>query len=210
MADWTQSATLGGAEDEAMGRADRLARWVSNLLNPATLALPLMALGVYLSHEPGAWRYAALFVAVGVLVPMADLLRQLHRGHISDFHLQHRHERMRPFVVGILCSTAGMALMWVLGGPTLLVAMAQATVLLSVILFAITLYWQISVHMATMAAVITFVLLAFGASGLAFVLLVPLVGWARWRLKRHTVPQVVAGTMLGIVVMLFCMAGVLY
>lgn len=210
MPDWTGSATIGETDGEATSRADRLARWISNLLNPATLALPLIALGVYLSHEPGAWRYAALLAIVGVFLPLVDLLVQLHRGRITDFHLQHRQERVRPFIMSILGGTAAMALLWSLGAPPLLVAMAQASLLLSVTLFAFTLRWQISVHMATVASVITFMLLAFGASALAFVLAVPLVAWARVHLKRHTLPQVVAGTVVGVTVMLVCMAGVLY
>jgi hypothetical protein len=191
-------------------RLNRFARLITNLFNPATLALPALAMGVYVSHVPGAWRFAVLYMLVAVLVPLADLSWQLSTGRVSDFHLAQRHERRRPFLIGTLCTAVALLLYQALGAPEVLIAMAQATLLISLVLFVITLHWQISVHLATIAGVVTFALLAFGVEALAFVLLIPLVGWARVHLRRHTAAQVVAGTIVGVTAMLVCMAGVLY
>jgi membrane-associated phospholipid phosphatase len=211
MADWIQSGEVLDLESAASGeRLQRLARLISNLLSPAALAVPALLLGVYASHEPGAWRFALLYVLVGVLVPLADLAWCLRTGRISDFHLSKRGERRRPFLVGTLATTAAVLLFHALGAPPVLMAMAQATLLQSVVLFAITLFWQISVHMATIASLVTFMLAAFGAEATPFVLLVPLVAWARLYLGRHNLPQVVAGTIVGVTAMLVCLAGVLY
>jgi membrane-associated phospholipid phosphatase len=211
MADWIQQGEVLDLEAAAGGeRLERVARLVSNLLSPAALALPALVLGVYTSHQPGAWRYAVLYVFVGVLVPLLDLLWCLHTGRITDFHLVQRSERRRPFLVGIAATTTAVLLFHALGAPPVLMALAQATLLQSLVLFGITLFWQISVHMATIASLVTFMLVAFGAEATPVVLLVPLVAWARLYLGRHNLPQVVAGTIVGATAMLVCLAGVLY
>jgi membrane-associated phospholipid phosphatase len=59
------------------------------------------------------------------------------------------------------------------------------------------------------ASLLTFMLLAFGREALLFVLLLPLVGWSRWYLGRHNVPQLVAGAIVGTTAMLWCLVPVL-
>jgi membrane-associated phospholipid phosphatase len=211
MTDWLQSGDVLEVESAAQGdRLQRLARLVSNVFNPATLVLPALALGVYASHQPGSWRYAALYAVVGVLVPVLDMVWCLQTGRISDFHLSQRQERRRPFLVGIMATTAAVMVFHAFGAPPVLMALAQATLLQGVVMFVITLFWQISVHMATVASIVTFMLVAFGAEALVFVLVLPLVGWSRIYLNRHNLPQVVAGTIVGVTAMLVCLAGVLY
>ena len=65
------------------------------------------------------------------------------------------------------------------------------------LLFAITLVWQVSVHTATTAGLVTFACLAFGPIAACWTLLIPLVAWARIYLRRHTLAQTLAGAFLG-------------
>jgi membrane-associated phospholipid phosphatase len=191
-------------------RLTRFARLVSNLFSPAALALPVMVLGVYVSHVPGTWRYAVLFTAVAVLLPLLDMSYLMAAGKVSDFHLDKRHERRRPFLVSTLCLSLALVLFRLTDAPPVMMAMAQATLLQTLVLFVITLGWKISIHMATVTSVVTFMLLAFGSEALAFLAVIPLVGWARLLLKRHNLPQLVAGGIVGISAKLVCLAGVLY
>lgn len=211
MSDWMPPHAA--AEDEAEVKSERLARtarWISNLFSPATLALPAMLMAVYVSDVPGSWRYALVYILVGVGIPLLDILRQLHNGSISDFHLSSRQERRRPFLVSTVSLTAALLIFQAAAAPPVMMAMAQATLLQTVILFGFTLVWQISVHMATITSIVTFMLLAFGSEALPFTLLVPLVGWSRLYLGRHNLPQLVAGGIVGVTSMLVCLAGVLY
>ena len=67
----------------------------------------------------------------------------------------------------------------------------------TLLLFAITLVWQISIHTATTAGLVTFAILALGGGASILTLLVPIVAWARLHLRRHTLAQTVAGGVLG-------------
>ncbi len=201
---------VGTADAEAVVVRTRLARVITNLFSPPVLAAPLLALGVWLSHTPGTWRYAALYLVIAVLIPLLDLLWLVERGRISDWHLADRRHRRRPFAVSIACSTFALLLLVKLGAPPVFVALVRAALLQAVLLFLITLAWQVSIHSATMAALATLSVLALGTQATGVVILVPVVGWARVHLGRHTVAQVAAGTFVGSGTLLVAMRGVLW
>ncbi len=52
-------------------------------------------------------------------------------------------------------------------------------------------------HVAGNAGAVTVMILLFGWP---VVLLVPLVGWARWHIRAHTLAQVVATTLISVAV----------
>jgi len=177
----------------------RLARLVSNVLSPPVVALPVLVIGVRLSGVPGAWRFGALYAVLAIVVPMVDLLYLLRTGRVGDFHLSLRGERTRPFVVSIACTGLAAVALAALGAPPLLVALGVATFGQAVVLFAITLRWQVSVHSAAVAGLAALSVMAYGAPGALAAPLVALVGWARLRLDRHTPAQVLVGVAIGAV-----------
>jgi hypothetical protein len=70
-----------------------------------------------------------------------------------------------------------------------------------IILFAgiISLFWKISFHAIGYSAMCVSFFRLFGAISLPLVLLVPVLFWARLRLKKHTIWQLIAGSLLGLV-----------
>ena len=87
-----------------------------------------------------------------------------------------------------------------MGAPPVLMA-AFITGLASVIVFTfINLLWKISVHTAFVAASVTVLIMLFGTAASLSALLVPLTGWARIELKRHSFAQVVTGAALAAVI----------
>jgi hypothetical protein len=207
-----QSRVSAAPVEAAPGRYGRLARAISNVFSPPVLSAPLLALAVRLSDVPGTWRYAALYAAVGILTPLLDLAWLLRTGRISDFHLARRSERTRPFVVSILSTTVALGLLAWLDAPPLFVALVRACLLQALLLFAITLAWQISIHSAAAAGLATLAVLGVGltAGAAALVVLVPVVGWARLHLRRHTLGQVLAGAAVGSGTLVLTLHGVLW
>lgn len=205
----TLPATGLAEEETAVNRA-RLARGISNVLSPPVLVAPLLLIGVWLSGTPDAWRFAALYFLVAVVIPFVDLLWLLQRGRVSDMHLAERQDRRRPFLVTIACTTVALALLVWLGAPPVFVALVTAGLLQAVLLFLITLVWQVSVHTAAVAALATLSVLIAGQQAFGMTLLVPVVGWARLRLRRHTLAQVIAGAIVGSGALLVTMRGIMW
>jgi membrane-associated phospholipid phosphatase len=103
-------------------------------------------------------------------------------------------------------------LLVVLGAPATFLAPVGTALVQTLVLFAITLVWQISIHTSVTAGLVTFAILALGGGGLILAPLVPLVAWARLHLGRHTVSQTVAGALLGVATFatLFALRGLVW
>jgi len=188
----------------------RIAAFVSDVFSPPTLMLPIAMVAARWAGGGSAWAYAALYLSLSVVAPMADLAYRFRRGDISDIHLPYRSERMRPFVINTAGTATSLLLLHAFGAPAILVAVAAGGLLQSTVLMAMTAYWQVSVHAAASASLATFVTLAHGLgvsavmAGAVFVA----VGWSRVRLNRHTGAQVAVGAIVGALAIAAALAGV--
>jgi membrane-associated phospholipid phosphatase len=174
-----------------------LAGWISQLTAPPLLAIAA-ALSVARALGPdlaSGWLLA--YIGLVVALPVAYLLWLLARGQVAGFHLDRREERLRPMAVTAAAAGLGWLVLGRGGAPPLLVTLAAATAIETLVLLAVTWRWKISAHACAIAALAMLLLfLAAPAAGLA-VGAVPLVAWARVTLRRHTPAQVLAGAAVG-------------
>lgn len=178
-------------------RATLAARWISDLFSPAALAVPCLLLGVYTCEAEGAYWYALWYFLIAIPIPVAYVLWLLKSGRVTDFHLPNRRDRTVPFVIAIVCALGAVVVLYLIGAPASFLAPVITALTQTMLLFLITLAWQISIHTSTTAGLVTFAALAIGGSAALAALLVPLVAWARLHLGRHTLAQTVAGAALG-------------
>lgn len=145
--------------------------------------------------------WSAATIAFCVLLPYAALALLLRSGRVSDRQIVRREQRLVPGLAALACLVAGLVALWLLGAPRDLLVLMVANVAGLVTLLAISRWWKISLHTAVGSGAATIVgVLAGWPWGLALAPLVAVVGWARWRAGRHTVPQVVAGAAVGALV----------
>lgn len=199
-----------GADSQRV--ASRVARVISDLFSPPVLAIAMAALGAVLADEPGVWRFMLIFAGIGVLAPVLDVLWLLRTGRIADFHLTQRHERIRPFAVSTLATAFATWLLWFADAPRLMMLLGVAALAQTILLFALTLTWKVSVHAAATGALAALAVLGWGLAPAAIVPvgLIPLVGWARVRLRRHTWAQVAVGGTIGALTMVAAMRGLMW
>jgi membrane-associated phospholipid phosphatase len=57
----------------------------------------------------------------------------------------------------------------------------------------ITFYWKISLHTSWITTIVITFNVLLGPWMLLLLPLIPIIGWARVRVKRHTTPQVIMG-----------------
>ena len=139
------------------------ARAISDLFGPPVVAVPALGVGAWTSHAQGTYWYALLYFRIGVLLPVLYVIWAIHTGRIADFHMSNRRERVAPFVVSLICGLGAWVLLVVLGAPRDFVAPVLALLLQTLLLFLITLVWQVSVHTAVTASLVTFTCLAVGS-----------------------------------------------
>ncbi|MBN1262291.1 MAG: hypothetical protein JXB35_16550 [Anaerolineae bacterium] len=177
----------------------RIAQVISQVGSPPALTTVTALLAASVGGL-GAWRWAIVFVSVTVLIPLAYLIWLVKRGWVTDLDVRLRKQRIGPMLVALFCQVSMWLAMAALGAPGLLLALASAVLVQTLLVFWITLRWKVSVHGATAAAAAVFV---WWISGAPWLLLagVPAIAWSRVRLGRHTAPQVIVGSFLGAMVM---------
>ena len=181
---------------------DRLARWLSILLDSSVLAVPVFIGAAW--AETGAflpalgWAALALLFADGVPLTYLTLGRRF--GWVSGFEMPHRRERVPFIAVNLIGNGLGYLLLRRLGAPPSLAALLLVYVGMGATMFTISLFWKISLHAGGVGGFAAALTWLFGPAWALSFLAVPLVGWARVHRRRHTWLQVAVGGLVGALV----------
>ncbi len=178
--------------------ADQLARWISVLFDSSVLSLPIfLALGFMSAGGPGAlWGLLMLLIVTGI--PFAYLMLGRKLGWVSDLELSRREERPRFILVSLSSDVLALALLWLFGGPHLLRLLVLTYFCLAIVMFTVSSFWKISMHMAGVGGFSTALVFVFGVPALWAFLSLFLVAWARLKRRKHIPTQLAAGALAGI------------
>lgn len=161
----------------------------------------------YLTLLP--WSYKLLVVAMVYLftVLLPTLLIHLYRKYQgwSLLDIGAKERRMVPYVISILCYFACFYLMNVLHIPRFMSSILVASLIIQVVCALINVWWKISTHTAAIGgvagALISFSLI-FSFNPVWWlcivIILAGMVGTSRMILRQHSLFQVVAGFLVGL------------
>ena len=107
--------------------------------------------------------------------------------------------KIGPFLFGFASAMLGLFVLLYLHGPKALETVLICTAVGGMVLMVTTWWWKISVHAATLAGAVTMLTALYGPALLPALFLLVLVCWSRVVLRRHTVVQVVVGSLVSIV-----------
>jgi len=178
-----------------------LARILSTIFNPFLTALALFCI---LAHGSARdtfdfWRLLFLSTFFTSIGPMLYVFWLYATDRISDLDMSVRAERETVFSAFVVFYLLGAATLWIFHSPRVMVAAMFGYFLSTLIVGYITRYWKISTHALGITAPLVALTLLYGQQMLPFLVLIPMICWARVYLKSHTVMQVVAGAGLGTV-----------
>lgn len=179
----------------------RFARYISIILAPPTISVPMVILVAlyHISNLTTAFLYAAVTLFFLSCGPLAYILLGVRLGRLSDVDVSRQAERFGPFLFSIASMTLGFFVLLELHGPKNLETVLLGTALIALVLMVTTCWWKISVHATSLSGAVTVLIALYGVPMLPAILLLGLVNWSRVVLGRHTVAQVVAGSLVGIV-----------
>ena len=180
-----------------VGMTDRFARWISILCDSSFLSLPIFLAFGYVSARTSGLLWAALTLLIVTGIPLAYLILGRQRGWVSDLELSRREERPRFILVSLSSDVLALLVLRFLDGPHLLTMIVLTYFCLAIVMFAISSFWKISMHMAGVGGFSTALVFVFGAPALWALLSLPLVAWARLHRRKHDIPQLVAGALVG-------------
>ena len=177
-----------------------IARFLSRLGSPPVIALIGIAVMAAVIGNSNGWLWALAFLILAVPLPTLYVLWKVRRGEITDFDIRVREQRVKPYVLILICTAVALVLMIVGRAPGLMIVVAAAGWVQTAILFIVTLWWKISAHCTAMAGLAVLALGTIGMAAWPLMLGLPLVAWSRVRLRRHTLRQTIAGSVLGLFV----------
>ena len=162
----------------------------------SALAVPVALRDAQAGDRPLLW--AALYAVLSCLIPGVYVGVHVLRGSVGDLLLRERRERHRPYLVTLL----GMSLSWValdwLGTTAVMRAVVLAGLVNVAVMAVVTVHWKISLHTMTIGFVLACLALLFSPMiGLVFAPLLPLAVIVRYRLRSHTLGELLAGAVLG-------------
>ncbi len=178
-----------------------LARILSTIFNPFLTALALFVILADIGSRGTLdfWRLlfvSTFFTSIG---PMLYVFWLYANDRISDLDMSVRAEREMVFSAFVIFDLLGAAVLWLVHAPRLMIAAMLGYLVSTLTVQYITRYWKISTHALGITAPLAALTLIYGRQPLPFMILIPMVCWARVYLKAHSILQVLAGVALAIV-----------
>lgn len=179
----------------------RLARVLTEVVQPPVVFSVLL---VFSDVRSPSWPDQIWAGVVGAiftcLIPWAVTGLQVLRGSVTDRHVSDHKQRAPILLVALGSTIVGVVILLVFRAPSSVFVMLGSFIAGIIFMIALSPFWKVSGHATAVAGTATITTLMFGWPGAIALLLIPAVGWSRLLLKDHSLNQVVAGTVSGVVI----------
>ncbi len=128
-----------------------------------------------------------------IVIPLATILLFMQWGKISDIDVTDRRERPLLFSIVTILAWAGYFVSTLFDPGKFYLVISGLALVSTTVATMLTFKEKVSFHMLGMGVLYCLVLLTLGRHWWGVGLIVPLVAWARWYLKKHTIHQIVIG-----------------
>ncbi|MCL2115840.1 MAG: phosphatase PAP2 family protein [Methanobrevibacter sp.] len=172
-----------------------LSKYISYIFEAPFLAIPTFIILNLLLDMNNFLIIETICLFFGTIIPVLFLLvwRKV-KGVDMDYTI--KESRNYPLLIATLIYFLGAFILWLSSANPLTIAVMFCYGSNTLIVFFINLKWKISVHAMGVTGP-TSVLICINPWFFIFGLIGPLVMWSRITLKKHTVSQVLAGSLLG-------------
>jgi membrane-associated phospholipid phosphatase len=184
---------------------EKFAKALSRIFDGSLISIPIFIIIclAIIKNPLSALGWAFLCILFGTLIPYLYIFFLFRKNIIDDMHVPNKENRIKPLIVTIVCYILGYFVLYILEAHIFLRSIFVASIIITVILTAITYFWKISFHTSWVTFVTITYYVLFGKWMLTLLLLTILVGWARVKIKRHTILQVTLGAAISAIVTLF-------
>ncbi len=180
---------------------NRIAKNLSYIFIPPVMNIAIFILLAFKLEEEGKQQYVILSAIIfGFLLPLATFIILRKKGKIVDDDATIKEERTVPYLFGISFSILAIIFLYYFEISELSVLLWISYFFNSIVLIAVNKYWKISAHAMGAAIPFSASTLFGGLYSLVFGIVLLLVSWARYKLKVHTVAQIIAGAFVGFII----------
>lgn len=182
-----------------INKVGKFASTISNIINPVFVGIFVISLLAFRAIDSPiqAVKWLSLAISLTAIPTMSYVIYLVKTGYLVDIYMPDRKRRLKPMSMIFVWLIISVLILIALGAPIPIILLINAVLVQVMLLLIVTLIWKISFHSATITTAATVTLLM--GSELTWLLLpmIPLVGWSRVHLHRHTLMQVIVGCVAG-------------
>lgn len=176
----------------------KLAAFISLIGHPL-LTIPLVA--TFLLFRFQAFEqalFAAALLIGGIILPLAiKMFLNARRGIYTNFDVSNQGQRQTWYVSALLLLLFATIVLLATGQPRTLCLSVLFSLLLLLVSQLVNYYIKSSLHVSLNLFLSFLLLPVIPWMGAAFIAFTLLIAWSRIILQRHTVPEVIAGSVIG-------------
>ena len=174
------------------------AKFISMVAHPPVISIPTFIILNYFLAGPDQFIVPTIIsIVFGALIPISTSLILIKKMH-TDLDITDRTKRTVPLIFAICSYLLGFLILLWYGAPDIVSVLMLIYGTNTMIILIINFYWKISIHAMGIAGPTAAFIFTFGPVGIIVGLIIPLVMWSRLKLKKHTLAQVIAGSLLGL------------
>lgn len=182
---------------------DKVAKLTSIVVNPflvnATLLLIISLKSADSTAEGVKW--FLISVAISIVPVFIIVLYLARHNSVDSLFINIRTQRDKVYIFSSVLMGTACAILFFLKAPVMLVALFVAGFVTGLAFACVNRWWKISIHVASIAAVVTTLVIVYGSVAAWTISLVPLVAWGRVKMEHHTLAQVLTGGLLSSLVL---------
>ena len=185
------------------------AQLISKFTNPSILS-PITLLLIAFTGSTNATEmvsWVAVIIIFFVLIPAVYVYLRIssseNRGksviELTTFLKLHPRDILTlAFLLGLPC----LAFLSFLKAPTTLIFAIVALLAGSIVTAVFNIFYRVSFHLTGITILILMAAQVWGPVFLVLLVTIPLIAWAKFQIHDHTIPQLVIGVVVGVVVSL--------
>ena len=180
---------------------DYLAFGISAIFSPYLTAAVFILIITYNYsqnlHQFLPWMGIAFLFAI--IIPGGYVLWLIEKRDIHDIHLSNLNQRKVPFILAGISATLGAIALVLVGAAKPVIVMGVVYAVNAVAVGLLTLVWKVSIHTALYASIVTVIVVLSGVQWAWFYLILIPLSWSRIYRHRHSLNQVIGGSIIAFV-----------
>jgi membrane-associated phospholipid phosphatase len=183
---------------------NHIARLTSIIVNPFMVHIIMILIISFKSTDSTAEgvRWFLIPIAISTVPIFIIVLYLVRYNKVDSFFIKIRSQRDKVYILSLVLMVIACAVLFFLRAPVMLVALFIAIFIAGLVFACVNRWWKISIHVASISAAVTALVILYGPVAAWTILLVPLVAWARVEMEHHSLAQVLAGGLLSSLILL--------
>lgn len=188
-------------------RSTYVAQTISKFTSPTILSVIILLLIAFTKSKnlSESIEWVAIILLFFVFIPVVYVLVKTSRSgnqtkslvELNKFLKQH------PADILILALSLGLPcliILWFFEAPAILISTIVALLAGSIVTSLFNLFYRVSFHLTGITVLIIMAAQTWGRPYLFLLLAIPLISWAKFKIRDHTIPQLIIGTIVAVAV----------